>query len=385
VTLAGFGVTSLAGLNPAWAALGGAVVLAARALRQKRTTPDAVLAATSPLFCLFVLALGVVVKGVVDNGLDTALGGLLPGGSSPPALLAVAAVAAALANLINNLPAILAVLPILAAAGPGPVLAALIGVNLGPNLTYVGSLATLLWRRILREHDTEPALGHFTRLGLLTVPTGLAAATVALWAALHTTGADHRSERDHLGHRRHLARLRGRRPRLDIRRRRPHPAPRHRRRRRRRAHGAFAGLLGRHHQPERDRAAAWRPSPRPRPPTCSMPPPAGSAAPPRSDSNATAAPNTRSYGPTCSSAPATATAAASARTAWPRSPASSSTTRPARSCSSGPNPHPASTPSRRHPHALRPETDAHLAIGAPARPAMKAGRCQRVGSNRRRT
>jgi arsenical pump membrane protein len=47
----------------------------------------------------------------------------------------------------------------------------------------VGSLATLLWRRVLHRHDVEPSLGRFTRLGLLTVPATLVAATLALWAA----------------------------------------------------------------------------------------------------------------------------------------------------------------------------------------------------------
>jgi len=188
LTLAGFAVTSFAGINPAWAALAGALVLGARALRRKTTTVPGLLGATSPLFCLFVLALGIVVKAVVDNGLNTAAGHLLPHGSSLPALLAIAALAAVLANVINNLPAILVLLPILATNGPGAVLAALIGVNLGPNLTYVGSLATLLWRRILREHDTDADLADFTRLGLLTVPATLLAATVALWAMLQATG-----------------------------------------------------------------------------------------------------------------------------------------------------------------------------------------------------
>jgi arsenical pump membrane protein len=188
LTLAGFAVTSFAGVNPAWAALAGALVLGARALGRRRITVPGLLAATSPLFCLFVLALGVVVKAVVDNGLNTAAGHLLPDGSSLPALLAIAAVAAVLANVINNLPAILALLPIVAASGPGAVLAALIGVNLGPNLTYVGSLATLLWRRILREHDTDADLGDFTRLGVWTVPATLVAATVAVWAMLQAIG-----------------------------------------------------------------------------------------------------------------------------------------------------------------------------------------------------
>jgi arsenical pump membrane protein len=181
-------VTSFTGVNPAWAALGGALVLAVRALRQRRTTARQLVVAAGPLFCLFVLALGIVVKAVVVNGLDRGADLVLPHGSGLPALLAVAGLAALLANLINNLPAVLAMLPLVASGGPGPVLAVLIGVNLGPNLTYVGSLATLLWRRILREHDAEPGLGDFTRLGLLTVPATLVAATVALWAVLATIG-----------------------------------------------------------------------------------------------------------------------------------------------------------------------------------------------------
>jgi arsenical pump membrane protein len=71
-----------------------------------------------------------------------------------------------------------------AAAGVGPALATLIGVNVGPNLTYVGSLATLLWRRVLREQDADVGLGEFLRLGPLTVPAGLLAATTLLWLAL---------------------------------------------------------------------------------------------------------------------------------------------------------------------------------------------------------
>jgi arsenical pump membrane protein len=58
------------------------------------------------------------------------------------------------------------------------------GVNVGPNLTYVGSLATLLWRRVLHAEDTDVDLGEFLRLGALTVPAGLVAATVLLWLAL---------------------------------------------------------------------------------------------------------------------------------------------------------------------------------------------------------
>jgi arsenical pump membrane protein len=187
-TLAGFGLASAVGISPAWVAGAGAVVLTARALARRRVTAAAVARATALPFLLFVLALGIVVQAVVRNGLDRALGPAIPSGTSLPALLAVAALAALLANLINNLPAVLALLPLVAPGGPAAVLAVLLGVNIGPNLTYTGSLATLLWRRVLHERGTGPALRDFTRLGLLTVPAGLIVAVLALWAALHVIG-----------------------------------------------------------------------------------------------------------------------------------------------------------------------------------------------------
>jgi arsenical pump membrane protein len=188
LTLAGFAATSLAGINPAWAAAAGAAVLGVRALARRRTSPAEIWRAAGVPFLAFVLALGIVVAAVTGNGLASALQYLVPRGTSLPALLATAALAAAAANVINNLPAVLVLVPLAAPAGAVSVLAVLIGANIGPNLTYAGSLATLLWRRVLREHDAEPNIGEFTRLGLLTVPAGIILAVVALWAAWHVIG-----------------------------------------------------------------------------------------------------------------------------------------------------------------------------------------------------
>jgi arsenical pump membrane protein len=60
------------------------------------------------------------------------------------------------------------------------VLAVLIGVNTGPNLTYVGSLATLPWRRALRQRGEELPTSEFLRLGIVTVPPVLVVSTLAL-------------------------------------------------------------------------------------------------------------------------------------------------------------------------------------------------------------
>ncbi|MFF7244472.1 arsenic transporter [Embleya sp. NPDC008237] len=187
-TLIGFVVASAVGIDPAWAAMTGALVLAAHALARRRTTVRVIVRSASLPFLAFVLALAIVVRAVVDNGLAAGLGHLIPHGTSLPALLGVAALAAVLANLINNLPAILVLLPLTAPTGPGAVLAVLLGVNIGPNLTYVGSLATLLWRRVLHAHDTDVDIGEFTRLGLLTTPAALLPAVSALWISLQVIG-----------------------------------------------------------------------------------------------------------------------------------------------------------------------------------------------------
>jgi arsenical pump membrane protein len=185
-TLVGFAIGSALGIAPAWVAAAGAVALGVPALAQNRISAADLARAASPAFLLFVLGLGLVVATAQRHGLASAIDGLAPGGSSLGALLAVAAIAAVLANLVNNLPAILIMLPALHA--PGPVLAALIGTGIGPNLTYVGSLATLLWRRALRVREAEPSVREFVSLGALAVPPALVAATVALWLSLKAIG-----------------------------------------------------------------------------------------------------------------------------------------------------------------------------------------------------
>jgi arsenical pump membrane protein len=193
LTLAGFVVSSPLHIEPFWAALAGVVVLVTKRLLMDppgahRAEVRDLLGAANAWFLLFVLGLGVIVRAVVDNGLAAALGHLVPTGSDLVSLLLLAGLAALLANLVNNLPAVLVLLPLVAPGGAAAVLAVLIGVNIGPNLTYVGSLATLLWRRILADHDHDAEIGEFTRLGLLTVPVSLIACTAALWVSVQLMG-----------------------------------------------------------------------------------------------------------------------------------------------------------------------------------------------------
>jgi len=46
----------------------------------------------------------------------------------------------------------------------------------------------MLWLKIVRREGADPKLSTFTVHGLVTVPTALAGATLALWVALHVVG-----------------------------------------------------------------------------------------------------------------------------------------------------------------------------------------------------
>lgn len=192
VTLVGFAALEPLGVAPAWVALAGALVLTVRDVAttdrsERGRVAGRLFLASNPMFCAFVFALGIVVLAVRDTGLGHLVAEWAPSAPTFVGLLGAAALAAVLANLVNNLPATLLLVPVVAHS-PGLVFAVLLGVNIGPNLTYVGSLATLLWREVLHARDHVPDIRTFLALGALTVPACLLAACGALWLTLHLTG-----------------------------------------------------------------------------------------------------------------------------------------------------------------------------------------------------
>jgi arsenical pump membrane protein len=80
-------------------------------------------------------------------------------------------------NLVNNLPlGLIAGSTVQAAQANGLIAnAVLIGVDLGPNLSITGSLATILWLIALRKEKLEVGFWSFLRIGLLAMPVALLA------------------------------------------------------------------------------------------------------------------------------------------------------------------------------------------------------------------
>jgi arsenical pump membrane protein len=94
---------------------------------------------------------------------------------------AAAGGAALFSNLLNNLP-IAVVSSYLVAHAPEHLAYPLIaGVDLGPNLTMTGSIATILWSSMLRKRGVHVSALDYMRLGLFVVPATLGVTVVWLW------------------------------------------------------------------------------------------------------------------------------------------------------------------------------------------------------------
>ncbi len=187
VMLVGFALASPLGVDPAWVAGAAAFVLALPALRRGALAPRDVLASAHLPFAAFVLGLGVVVAAVADSFLGNAVADLLPapGGDEVGdlgTLMLIAFGTMALATLLNNLPATLLVVPLVVPLGIPAVLAAILGVNVGAGLAYSGSLANLLWRRVLRRQGAQVDGVLFHRYAVVVTPVALAVGTFLLWA-----------------------------------------------------------------------------------------------------------------------------------------------------------------------------------------------------------
>ncbi|AMP98136.1 Arsenical pump membrane protein [Pedobacter cryoconitis] len=86
-------------------------------------------------------------------------------------------------NLLNNLPAGLIAGHVIQAANAPELVksAVLIGVDLGPNLSITGSLATILWLVALRREGQHVSAWTFLKLGALIMTVALLFSLAALW------------------------------------------------------------------------------------------------------------------------------------------------------------------------------------------------------------
>jgi arsenical pump membrane protein len=139
---------------------------------------------------VFSIGMYVVVFGLRNVGLTHLLGALLQHFATRGALVGVVGtgvVAAGLSSVMNNMPTVLINALAIHDAGVGSAMqtamayANVVGCDLGPKFTPIGSLATLLWLHVLEQRGVRITWGYYMRVGLtLTIPV-LVMTLVALW------------------------------------------------------------------------------------------------------------------------------------------------------------------------------------------------------------
>jgi arsenical pump membrane protein len=175
-------------------AVGGALLLLAGALGWKRTTLRETGKRISWSIFGFIAGMSIVVRAIEDTGLTSMFGNWLlqvSGGTSFGAVMVGTAGAALGTNLINNIPMAVVMTSALGSIQHAPVTvqhgflaATMFGCDLGPNLTTVGSLATVLWLLILRRQGIDVSGLDYFKVGVIVTPIMLLAGAVTIWLLL---------------------------------------------------------------------------------------------------------------------------------------------------------------------------------------------------------
>jgi len=175
------------------AVAGGLFLLAGALFWKRMTLLEAGKEISWPIFG-FIGGMFVVVRAIEDTGLTTKLGQFLlhlSGGTSLGAVMVGTFGSALGTNLINNVPMAVVMNSSLGSvqhAAPairnGFVAATMFGCDLGPNLTTVGSLATILWLLILRQRDVDVSGLDYFKVGVVVTPLMLLAGAFAIWLCL---------------------------------------------------------------------------------------------------------------------------------------------------------------------------------------------------------
>lgn len=193
--LAGLGVLAVAyvvGSALLWplgiVAVAGGAGLVVIAVARRRLSKKHIGMHVSPTLFVYLASLFVLVRGVQDAGITPALVTAVVAHANDAANAVVAGLigTAIASNLINNLPGVLVFISGTQAGGVpaglhAPFLfGALAGADLGPNLTPVGALSTMLWLVIVRRRGIEVSAWDFLKLGAIVTPLTLLAAGLLL-------------------------------------------------------------------------------------------------------------------------------------------------------------------------------------------------------------
>ena len=187
-------IASAARLPLSLIAISGALLLLVGALFWRQTTlPETGKRISWSIFG-FIAGMAIVVRSIEHTGLTALFGKWLlqlSGSNSFGAVMVGTAGAALGTNLINNIPMAVVMTSALGslqheptAVQHGFLAATIFGCDLGPNLTTVGSLATVLWLLILRRQGIDVSGLDYFKIGVIVTPIMLLAGALTIWRLL---------------------------------------------------------------------------------------------------------------------------------------------------------------------------------------------------------
>jgi len=182
--LAGYFVGDAYDLPVSVFALGGALIFLAIANHFKATKPWMTIKTAPWQVVWFSIGLYIVVFGLKNAGLTTYLADAitaLQGYGDAAAVIGTGFLAALLSSVMNNMPTVMVMDIAIAEAGQNALAYAnIIGCNLGPKMTPIGSLATLLWLHVLAQKGVKIGWGAYMKVGLVVTPPVLLVALLGL-------------------------------------------------------------------------------------------------------------------------------------------------------------------------------------------------------------
>jgi len=196
VIIIGYIVGSSAGIPLAYIAIAGALTLMMAGVYYQQIEVKQVFNQVSWSILVFVIGMFIVVKGIQNTGLPTLVAQWLldqVDGSLFKGLLYTTYGTAIGSNLINNVPMDMMMISILQEFPVKEWLhplgyAVVMGAGLGPNLTVIGSLATMLWLGTVRRKGVSITALDYFKIGLITTPLMILASVVALYISLLLLG-----------------------------------------------------------------------------------------------------------------------------------------------------------------------------------------------------
>ncbi|GEO26623.1 putative arsenical pump membrane protein YdfA [Alicyclobacillus acidoterrestris] len=181
VLLIGYILTELLHFPVSVVALAVALIFLIAGSSTKTITPWITIQSAPWAIVVFSIGMYVVVYGLRNAGLTNLLGHLLQWSTHSGlygGTLLTGFVAAILSSVMNNMPTVMiGALAIHSASTTGVmreamIYANVIGCDLGPKITPIGSLATLLWLHVLSQKGVKISWGQYFKTGvILTVPT----------------------------------------------------------------------------------------------------------------------------------------------------------------------------------------------------------------------